>query len=253
MITRETRKLIGSVRSVEAEFAEFEVTDGSAKEIRHQPAGYELYDFEGKLIEEISPYRLMMDDSYKDIYFYDEQGKLYQREEYDENETLNGKTIFEQYSNGNRIEKNYYFDNYEILKLGSHTIYDSEDNHIETSHYDVKGNVDPKHIYKASSKPTRKVEENTIANNDGYIIESLHYDEEGKLHHKTVSSYDSNGNQKEFFGYELDGTLYQKTKYDYEFDSVGNWTKRLQFWWVIGWGEFRLIPWTITYRKIDYY
>ena len=253
MITREKRKLLGSVRSVEAEFAVFEITDGNAKEIRHQPAGYELYDLEGKLIEEISPYRLMMEDSYKDIYFYDEHGKLYQREEYDENEILNGKTIFEQYNDGNRIEKNYYFDNQGNLIIGSHSIYDSEDKHIETSHYDANGNIDPIHIYEASSKPVRKVEENTISNDDEYITESFHYDEEGKLHHRTVTSYDPNGNKKEFSGYELDGTLYQKTKYDYEFDLVGNWTKRLQYWWVSGWGKFRLIPWTVTRRKIDYY
>ena len=253
MITRGERKLLGLVRSVEATFAEFEIIDGNAIEIRHQPAGYALYDLEGKLIEEISPYRLMMEDSYKDIYKYDTEGKLVSRDEYREDGSLMGKTTFEQDYKGNLIERTYYFDNHGTLKIGFHTICDSENNHIETSHYDENGDVDPRHIYKASSKPVRKVEENTVFNDEGHIVEALHYDDEGNAQYRTVTTYDTKENEKEFSEFELNGTLRRKYKYDYEFDSAGNWTKQLQYYWAIGWGEFRLIPYTVTNRKIDYY
>ncbi len=251
MITREKRKLIGLVRRVEAEFAVFEIIDGNATETRHQSAGYEVYDLEGKLIEEISSYRLLIDDTYKDIYIYNEQGKLIERDEYDENESLVGKTIFEQSDNGNRIEKHYYFDGHGKLKLGSHTLYDNEDNIVETAHYDENEKVTPHHVYK--SNPSQKVRKNTVFSDDGYTIEEFRYDEKNEYTHRKTTSYDSKGNRKEYFCYEPDGTLYLKDEYNYKFDSVGNWIEETKYHWVIGWGEFRLIPLTVTRREIDYY
>lgn len=252
MITRETRKLFGLVKSVSAEFAEFEISNGKATEIRQQAAGYEKYDLQGRLVKEISPYRLMMEDSYKDVYFYDVEGNLISRDEYKEDGSLLGKTTFEQLENGNRIEKNFYYDN-ENLKIGSHSIYDSENNHIETSHYDENGNVDPRHIYEARQESLRKVEEKFSYNTDENIVEAFHYDENGNYTHRTVTTYDLKGNQKDFSSYDLHKKLVQKTRYVYEFDSSGNWIKQLQYWWVIGWGEFNLRPWTVTRRKIEYY
>jgi len=251
MITREKSKLIGLVRRVEVEFAVFEIIDGNATETRHQPAGHSLYDLEGKLIEEISPYRLMMEDAYKDIYIYNEQGKLIERDEYDENESLRGKTTFEQDENGNQIEKHYYFDSRGILKLVFHTIYDREDSFVETAHYDENEKIIPKHVYK--SNPSEKVKINTVFNDNGYIVEECRNNENKEFTDKAVTSYDSKGNIKEFSCYKSDGTLSLKDEYSYEYDSVGNWIKQIQYHWVIGWSEFRLIPLTVTRREIDYY
>ncbi len=105
MITRETRKLIGLVKKVESEFAVFENIDEKLTETRNQSAGYSIYNLEGRLIEEVSPYRLMMYDAYRDVYFYNEKGELNYREEYDENNFLFGKTIFEKSIDGSLIKK----------------------------------------------------------------------------------------------------------------------------------------------------
>ena len=260
MITRENHKLIGKVRKVEAEFAVFEIVDEKVVETRHQSAGYSVYDLEGKLIEEVSPHRLMMEDVYKDIYIYDSEGKLFQRDEYDENEELIGKTMFEQDDNGNRIEKHYYLDKNQILKLGSRSIYRSEskfddgffdDNLIERVSYDENEEILPNRIYQADS--TRKDRKDIVFNDDGYTLEEFRYNEHDEFYHRISTVYDLKGNRKEYFCYEPDGTLYLKDEFTYEYDLVGNWIKQIQHHWVIGWGEFRLIPLLVIRRSIDYY
>ena len=262
MITRETRKLIGLVKKVEAEFAVFEIVAGNLAETRNQSAGYSIYNLEGKLIEEVSPYRLMMYDAYRDIYFYDEKGDLDYREEYDENDSLFGKTIFEKTIEGNLVEKHYYFDNQGKIKLGSHRIYngdaiydgntnDEEDSVIETANYDENEKIIPRHYHQVN--PSEKVRKNIINTDDGYIVEEFRFNEKGEFSHRISTVYDSRGNRKEYFCYENDGTLYLKDEFVYEFDSIGNWIKQIQNHWVTGWGEFKLTPLSVTRRKIDYY
>ncbi len=253
MITRKDRKLLGLVHSIEAEFAEFEIINGNAIEVRNTLAGYELYDLEGKLIEEISPYRLMMEDSYKDVYIYDIEGKLISRDEYAENGSLIGKTIFETYINGSRIEKHYYFDNQQILKLGSHIIYDSEDKHLEKVSYDENENIDLNHIYNYNSKPLRKTKESITFKGDERIVKSYYYDEDDIVTSSAEISYYSQENIKAFSSFDEGGNLVGKHTYEYDFDLQGNWITKRQYWWTIGWGEYNLIPWTITRRKIQYY
>lgn len=250
MITRKKRNLIGSVRRVETNFAVYEIVDGNPLETRHQSAGYELYDADGKLTEESSPYRLMMEDSYKDIYIYNAQGELIEREEYDENESLIGKTIFEQ-SGDKRIEKHYYFDRNGEIKLRRHTVYDLEDNITEIAYYGENEQINPKRFYK--SNPLEKYRKNTLPDGEGYTVEEFRYNEKNEFSHRILTIYDAEGNLKEHLCYESDGTLYLKDEYIYEYDSIGNWIKQIQSHWIIGWGEFRLVPLTVSRRKIDYY
>lgn len=256
MITREKRKLIGPVKKVEAEFAVFEIIDGKLTETKNQPAGYAIYDLEGKLVEEVSPYRLMMYDAYKDVYFYDESGELDYREEYDENDSLIGKTVFERSIDGNLTEKHYYFDQQGKLKLGSHFVYESEaDDHedsiIEIAHYDESGKIIPRHFHQYH--PSENNRKKIINSDDGYIVEESRFNEKGEYSHRIKTVYDSRGNRKEHFCYDPDGTLNLKDEFVYKFDSAGNWIEQIVHHWVIGWGEFKLTPLSITRRKIDYY
>jgi antitoxin component YwqK of YwqJK toxin-antitoxin module len=194
MITREKRNLTGSVQRIETNFAVFEIIDGNPIETRHQSAGYSIYDPEGKLIEEVCPYRLLMNDAYKDIYIYDARGQLTEREEYDVDGLLNGKTVFDRIDDNYRVEKHYYIDTQGILKLGSHTIYDSEDEAVETTHYDENGNVVPEKVYKFA--PSRKIRKNNLPDGDGYAVEEFRHNENDNLTDRTVTTYDSKGNQK---------------------------------------------------------
>lgn len=257
MITRETRKLIGLVKKVEAEFAVYENIDGKLTEIRNQSAGYSIYDFGGRLIEEVSLYRQMMQDSYKDVYFYNEKGELDYREEYDLDDSLMGKSVFEKSPNGNLKEKHYYFDDQKKLKLDSHFIFDGENNDseegliIEKVYYDANEKIIPRHSHRNDLSERNK--KNLIKNDEGYTIEELRANEKGEFSHRIKTIYDLKGNEKEYFCYESDGTLYLKKEYTYKFDSTGNWIEKIDNHWVTGWGEFKLTPLSITRRKIEYF
>lgn len=262
MITRENRKLIGLVKKVEAEFAVYENIDGKLTETQNQSAGYSIYDFEGRLIEEVSLYRQMMQDAYKDVYFYNEKGELDYREEYDENDSLIGKSIFEKLPDGNLKEKNYYFDDQKKLKLGSHLVYEGDNNDqdfdvvsdssiIEMAHYDKDERINPQNFHKYD--PSERVKIDTTQNDSGHTDEIYFFDDKGEYYVKMTRVYDVKDNIREQFCYETDGTLYLKDEYDFKFDSNGNWIEQIQNHWVIGWGEFKLVPLSITRRKIDYF
>ncbi len=254
-ITRETYKLIGAVHKIECEFATFEIVDGNPIETRHQSAGYSIFDLEGKLTEEVSPYRLMMYDAYKDKYFYDKKNEISYREEYDENELLIGKTVFEKLPDGNRIEKHYYFNNQGKITLGSHTVFegdnDDKDFIIEMAHYDENENIIPHHFHKYNQN--EKSKKNKVFTANGFTIEEFRNNENKELTDKYITSYDLKGNRTEFSCFDANGKLTLKDEYHYEFDSIRNWTQETQNHWVIGWGEFKLVPLSMTRRKIDYY
>jgi hypothetical protein len=256
MITRETRKLVGLVHKVEIEFAVFEIIDGKLTETTNHSRGHSVYDLEGKLVEDVSPYRLMMYDAYKDVYFYNEKGDLDYREEYDANDSLIGKTIFEKSIKGNLIERRFYFDTEGKFKIGSHFVYegntnDDEDSIIESAHYDENEKIIPEsfHQYDPSEHTKKKI----INTDNGYIVEELRFNEKGIFSHRIKTVYDSQGNRKEHFCYEPDGTLYLKDEFVYKFDSTGNWIEQIDNHWVIGWGEFKLTPLSITRRRIEYF
>ena len=193
------------------------------------------------------------------IFIYDDsEGKLFQRGEYDENEELIGKTMFELDANGNRIEKHYCLDKNQILKLGSRAVYGNEDkfeddyfdgNLIEKVSYDGNGRILPYHVYKADS--TRKDRRDMVFNNDGYMIEQFCYNEHNEFSHRIVTVYDSKGNIKEHFCYEPDGTLYIKDEHVYKFDSIGNWIEKIDNHWVTGWGEVKLTPALISVASME--
>lgn len=143
------------------------------------------------------------------------------------------------------------------LKLSSHYIYEGENNDsedglvTEIAHYDENEKISPKHFYRENTSEKKK--KNIVNNDEGYTVEEFRNNENRKFIDKVITSYDSKGNIKEFSCFKQDGTLDLKDVYDYKFDSIGNWIEQIQNHWVIGWGEFKLVPLTITRRKIDYF
>lgn len=248
MFTRKSRKLVGPVHTVECEFAVFETKDGQTVEARHEPACFERYDLDGRLLEEISAERLLINQVYRDVYIYDDQGDLIEREEYGygEDGVLTGKHVWGKGKDGNRIEKHYYVGRTNILTLGSILFFNSDNEFVDVTHYDESGNALP----KTPEYPTTKTITTRI---DEFTIEERRFDLDGSPSTSIVRSYDPNGNEKEFSCIEPDGTLSIKEEYEYEFDTTGNWTSMKAYRWVIGWGEFHLFPSTITRRKIVYY
>lgn len=262
MITRESRKLSGPVRKVETEFAVFETVDGKLTETGNHPSGYEIFDTDGKLLEDGSEYRLVVQDAYRHVYFYDEAGELDFREEFDENDAPVAKTIFERSEDGKLVEKHYYFDREGKLKLGYHSIYegdrindseahDQENLVVEVAHYDENEKIIPRHSKRY--EPFDQIRRNTIEYEDGYAIEEFRANERGEFSLRVKTVHDADGNVKEHFCYEPDGTLYLQDEYVYRYDRHGNWIEQIQKHWVIGWGEFKLTPLSVARRKIEYF
>jgi hypothetical protein len=60
----------------------------------------------------------------------------------------------------------------------------------------------------------------------GLLTETLSYTPGGSLEQKTLYKYDDRGNQIEEADYKPDRTLGRMKISTYEYDSIGNWTKR---------------------------
>ena len=115
--------------------------------------------------------------------------------------------------------------------------YDSDGNVSEESWYQNDDSLWLKYVYKLKSNRR----------------EELVYSADGSLNQKYVYTLDEKGNEVEMLIYDTEkNSVESKETYKYEeFDSKGNWTKR-----ITSEGEkesnFSLKPSKITYRKITY-
>lgn len=246
IITTKTRNLIGPVHIVESEFSVVETKEGITVEKRTGSDDYAKFDEHGRLVEEISAERLLVYQVYRDIYIYDDNGRLSKCEEYDDDGVLIGQQVLEHQPDGGRVATYYSSDGNGDVILSSVLRFDDKDEMVEVSNFDVYGNLLP----ERSECPVTKTITTQI---DEFTTEERRFEHDGSPGLSVVTRYDVKGNQKEFSCFEPDGTLCIKEEYKYEFDAEGNWTIMKSFRWVTGWGEFQLHLYTITRRKIAYY
>jgi hypothetical protein len=233
---------------VTSSFSELEVDGETIVEVRTHPAGYLLFDFNGKLLEEASPDREMMEDVYRDVYIYDADTNLIKREEYDRDGRHKSKAVFHTDDEGNLVVEQYYRIPDGAFKLGSRSIEGKS-----TINFDVDGKVIESVGGLQFPKTTTEFSETQTEY--GKIIEERRYNDTHDLTLRIVTRYDRHGNELEYstYDHELDGEMYIKQEYEYEFDPAGNWTTQTVFRWVVGWGPFRLVPYTRTRRTIEYF
>ncbi len=127
---------------------------------------------------------------------------------------------------------------------------------------------DPRYTYKFKYKydSNGKVSEESLYHNDGslwlrYVYktkgnqkEELVYSADGSLNQKYVYTLDDKGNEVEMLVYDTENdSVRSKEAYKYvEFDSKGNWTKRITSRGNKE-GGFALKTSKVTYRKITYF
>jgi TonB family protein len=87
----------------------------------------------------------------------------------------------------------------------------------------------------------------------GRKIDSVTYPVEDTLPGKEQHVYDDKGNVVEMTLRSPDGSLLSKEAYKYEFDQLGNWTKKSSSVAVYENGKISFEPTGITYRTISYY
>ena len=186
---------------------------------------------------------------------YDTNGNRIENNTYDSDGSLRRRYTYKYDTNGNKIGEKSFNSDGSLLAKNTNK-YDTNENRVETtcykpdgrlrsrfaSKYDTNGNEIEwiMHIKSGSidSKVTYKYDTN------GNRIERISY-EDGSLFAKTTYKYDTNGNKIENNRYIFDVNLDEKFTYKYNYDQIGNWTKRTEY--------KNGIAKTITERKIVYY
>jgi hypothetical protein len=190
--------------------------------------------------------------------YYNEQGNLTKRESYDWQGNPRDISVYG-YIDGERAS-NYKSIRYEYdpppMMLPPppagqpKPTYDPRYSSKYKYRYDDKGKMAEKLLYGNDGKLRLRY----VYNYNGNQKEELVYTAEGKLNQKYVSVIDDKGNETEETTFEAkDDSIRSKYSYSYEFDTKGNWIKRIASKWVTKDGKSFFEPAWVTYRTITYY
>lgn len=227
---RENDGLKGAVKAVVTENAELTNKAGKLDESNRKPEGNVTYDVNGNRTKE---------------------------RVYDGNGNLASSTMYS-YINGERVSIDEPVENKDVLIA-----------RVDTPSNRVKRRSDDRYTHKYKYKFDSKgnVREEVLYQNDGsfdmrYVYniqnnqkETLVYAEDKSLNQKYLSVLDDKGNEVETRYYNTqNNSIESKEFYTYaEFDSNGNWTKRLTSEMVKKNGKSSLKQTKVTYRIITYY
>jgi YD repeat-containing protein len=232
--------LIGPVRTVRMETAQFSHHHGQWIEgSRGQPSSI-TYDRHGNLIE--GGYAA------KTLHVYDAQGNRLETASYGPNGALLDKTRYIYDDRGNLTEAVSESSGY--INRTVYT-YDDQGKLIGETVYGPGGNVavESMHIYDAQGRRVQTINHDP-AHDPGLGIE------------KVVTTYDTRGNIKELTSYyarrpgdeeERPVPLPNKWVYTYDFDAHGNWVKQTETLCTSESGKPVCEPSRVTYRTITYY
>lgn len=177
---------------------------------------------------------------------YNTKGHRTEEAHYQADGTLDGKTVYS-YDEKDRLSEwvMYHADGTPTTKTVF--TYDAKGNLIENVEYDVED------VASLASGTVRHKNRYTYDAN-GHVTETNYYEADGALITKEVFTYDARGNLTEQADYDGAGTLTKKMAYAYtDFDSVGNWRKKVYALQVTKFGKSYLEPKTVDYRTITYY
>jgi hypothetical protein len=189
--------------------------------------------------------------------YYNQDGNLTKQERYDYKGNLSEITVFgyldgARVSNSKGIERPY---NPPPIVMASPSgapkpksdprysnkfafRYDSQKRLLEKTWFHSNGEVQIRYVYKYS----------------GNQLEELVYAHDGSLNQRYIVVFDDKGNEIEQTSFETrDGSVRDKYSYTYEFDTKGNWTKRITSKSVTKDNKLSFEPAYAHYRTITYY
>ncbi len=162
-------------------------------------------------------------------YTYDEAARLLARTTYNPDGTIHLKRECSYDDKGNvTCQTRHGIGLSEDIQL-----YNAKRDLLEDVTYGIDGNLVTKWVYHYNAK--------------GTLVGAVGYKEGGAFVDRQVYAYDDRGNRTEVAFYNEDGSLRNKWIFSYEYDSVGNWVKKIEF------HNSRTEPREITYRTITYY
>jgi len=218
---------------------------------------------------------------------YDEVGNKIEEQFFYHTGAMGGKTVRAYDDRGNEI-RTIYYDKDKNIASRNESVYNADGRRTEWIQYygdtlrykifhkyDEKGRVveaetlefnAPPDVWTDHAPVPGKVV--TIFDDEKRTREVASYGVDGALKERTVYSSDDKGNQVGLSQYKADGTLketvissYDKGKLvgtlsgtalnEYEYDSHGNWTKRIHK--IQPGGSGKAMAWSAEYRTITYY
>jgi TonB family protein len=211
---REQAGLVGNVRSVLTEIASLEEKDGKLVERRRFGTTVTRYDEKGFKTERVQ----YAEDKiiWRDLFTYDAEGNYTQK-------------IYIALRAGSD-------DSPEVFKV--QVKYDSEGNPIEEAIYGTDGNLRGKRLYKYDRQANKTEETETNA--------------DGSVRRVCLETLGERGLPVESACQYFDNQSIVKSKFTYEFDSTGNWTKRHQTGTQTQGGKQTQLGKDIVYQTISY-
>lgn len=103
--------------------------------------------------------------------------------------------------------------------------------------------------------PDNSIDARTVYSFDmeGRLAEHITYDSDMQISGRSTYIYDDKGNQLEITNYEKDGIIANVLLFEYEFDSRGNWVKKIMTVKQPVNGEMKVSVYAPYYRTISYY
>ena len=238
-VKADTKKseLTGSIKAVRSETVI--LVDGMGKPSPEQmgiaeESGYDLDGFETEKLF-YNPDKSLLS---RTAYARDARSVRSEAVLYDPKGTMREKKIFKADERGNIIEWQNTRPDGSVHSKSSYS-YDERGNNTEWVIQNSRGAVTDKWVYGYDDR--------------GRVIEESRYYADGTLDMKHVHAFDEKGLRKESETYKADGALVETQRYDYEFDSTGNWIKKTTSRLLAGTGTEAFVPVSITFRTISYY
>jgi YD repeat-containing protein len=257
---REKDGLIGPVRTVRIDRAQFFIEAGKMVEGPRMLAETLVYDAAGRRIESAdylpggapdTKSTWKFDDAGREIersYYvhdslvrrwvstYDDKGRIRERTEYGPGGGSVGRLIYEYSATGNQARVTDYGSS-DVRKKWDET-YDAQRNLLERIEYDADGSSQSKYIYTYDAAGNRTSETHYYKSNGSpHISKSVYiFDENsrlkeeavyqnGALSSRKVYQYDNRCNRIEAIEYSKKGEVEERATLAYEYAPDGNWTK----------------------------
>ena len=170
---------------------------------------------------------------------YDYHGSLLEDARYGANGSLRLKQTYI-YDDRNHLIETVSCNGANQILIKAAYAYDNRDRLTTQSSYEADGSFESKTRFAYDSRDN--------------LVERLHFTADGTLKNRQRSTYDEKGNLTEEAQYSSsDGSLEEKSVYDYKSDAKGNWIKQTKFKVGDNFGRGPLAPIGVTYRTIVYF
>lgn len=249
----------GPVRTVRTEMTRLSRQNGEDVEGPRVLVRVKTYSPDGRRGELIA-YKPDGSQQYRDVYIYNDAGKLAEKDTYNETDTLTRKQV-NSFDETGRLTAEIAYNGDETLQQRKLLIWsDSKDRILEIDTYDGAGTLirrdvnhyeNNKSIWLTDEPGGKRSKQTFDLNGAPRLQEYVAYDDNGSVARKTEFSKESPVQHVEGTDYNADGSVRRKTSQTRERDSYHNVTKITDLVWDKETEAFE--PRVITYNTISYY